>query len=319
MRTAVCTLYEGNYHLGVGALINSLVSNQFKGDIFVGYRGELPPWFRLYQYIHHDNWDEVVVMQLSDYTKVYFVKPSTTAHFTNYKPQFLMDLSKDLCARYDAIAYFDPDIVVCRSWGYFEEWMQHGVALVHESVTNDMPPTHPLRKKWIKIAEEEGNEVHHQIHSYINGGFLALLLSHLSFLEIWQKFIDIGIEKYHFNSKDFMSKASHYARPYPFRALDQDSLNIAAMVYQHEISEAGPEAMGFAHGVVAMAHAVGTRKPWKKRYLINSLLGNSPSYADKAFWKFVNGEIVLFSKKELIRKKYSILISSFIGRFYKRN
>ena len=315
MRTAVCTLYEGNYHLGVGALVNSLVANQFKGDVFVGYRGELPPWFKLYQYIHHDTWGEVVLMQLSDYTKVYFVKPTTAIHFTNFKPQFLIDLSKDLCAHYDAIAYFDPDIVVCRSWDYFEDWMQHGVALVHESVTNDMPPTHPLRKKWIKIAEEAGQSIRHQIHSYINGGFCALLINQLSFLNLWQKFIDIGNEKFNAESKSFMT----HARPYPFRSLDQDSLNIAAMVYEHEISEAGPEAMGFIHGVVAMAHAVGNRKPWKKRYLMNALLGNSPSYADKAFWKYANGEIVLFPQKELTLKQSSILISSFIGRFYKRN
>ena len=171
MRTAICTLSEGNYHYGVGALINSLLTNQFNGDFFIGYRGNLPKWVKNAVKTEMDGWNNVTKMMLKNGSSIYFFSLDTTSHFTNYKPQFLIQLTSTCCRVYDAIAYFDPDIVVCRNWTYFEDWMQYGVAVVHDIITNDMPITHPLRQQWEHIAKQCNQEIYHSIDSYINAGF----------------------------------------------------------------------------------------------------------------------------------------------------
>ena len=44
MKTAFCTLCEGDYHHGAAALLNSLVAGGFDGFYVIGWRGLPPPW-----------------------------------------------------------------------------------------------------------------------------------------------------------------------------------------------------------------------------------------------------------------------------------
>lgn len=315
MKTSICTLYEGNYHLGVGALINSLIVNGFNGDIYVGYRGHLPSWLRHYQKTDLESWKQAPYVRLSNGSIVYFLSLQTNIHLTNYKPQFLIDLTTGVCKNNDAIAYFDPDIVVCRHWEYFEDWMQHGVAVVHDIIMDDMPSTHPLRRNWEYIALQKGYAINNHLNAYVNAGFCGIHKEYWAFLPLWKSIIDIALNEFNANPNQLRT----HPRPHPFLYPDQDAMNLSLMVFKGRISEIGPEGMGFRYGVVAMAHSVGVPKPWDKKIITSFLSGNRPTFTEKKYWQYVNGPVKMYSKFSLSLIKFKLNIFAFLGRFYSRN
>src|SRR5579859_5403949 len=82
----VCTLFEGHYHLGLAALINSMIKGGFSGLVWAGYRGELPPWTAQLPSIGPQ------LYQLPNGARLQFEKLSAGIHFTNYKPDFMLHL-----------------------------------------------------------------------------------------------------------------------------------------------------------------------------------------------------------------------------------
>src|SRR5580658_3962956 len=135
MTSAVCTLFEGDYHYGVGALINSLHRYGYQGFVEIGYRGDLPAWM-------HNS--ETTLKETS--IKLHLHPLQTKWHLTNYKPHFLLELFAANPAL-DRIFYFDPDIVIKCSWDFYEYWVEPGVAMVEEIVNRGMAHNHPLRRK----------------------------------------------------------------------------------------------------------------------------------------------------------------------------
>jgi len=81
----------------------------------------------------------------------------------------------------------------------------------------------------------------------------------------------------------------------------------------------GKEAMSFKSGVVVMRHALGRHKPWNLNPISQIIKGRPPRGVDKDYWKFVASPIAVHSKGK--RKVMMILMSvtSFVGRFYRRN
>jgi hypothetical protein len=315
MSSAICTLYEGHYHHGVAALTNSLYKNGFRGSVYVGYRGELPPWAKAAKENPYLNWKEGKSLSVVDGLVLHFLPIITNFHLANYKPDFMLELWKKTAKQEEAMFYFDPDIVIKCQWDYFENWIDHGVAMVHEIIANDMPETHPLRKDWAKVISKSNRKMNRVVSSYINSGFCGLLKKDIGFLHDWSDIIKVAAVNFGFDVKQF---ALSQNRGYMFFAQDQDAFNIAAMCSESPISEMGPEAMDFIHGGFTMSHATGSPKPWKKNFIISGIKGNPPSLADKAFWNNVGLPIKTFSGRTIKQRHLSIKVASFLGRFYRK-
>ena len=314
MNTAICTLYEGHYHHGLAALSNSLYKNGFRGAVYVGYRGELPPWATAAKDNPLLNWKEGKTVNIAEGLDLHFLPVTTDYHLTNYKPDFMLQLWEGPAKNKDGMFYFDPDIVIKCHFSFYEKWIQQGVALVHEITANDMTANNPIRGFWRTIIEENEEKVNHQITSYINAGFFGLMKEHIHFLNIFYKFQHLAKDRYKVNLETF----DMTSRSDPFFANDQDVMNIAAMCTDVPLSEIGPEGMDFIHGGFTMAHATGRTKPWKRNFLLSALNGAPPATADKSFWNSVGYPIHTFSKNKIIIKKLSIKVASFLGRFYRK-
>lgn len=314
MQTTVCTLFEGDYHYGLAALVNSLHKNQFQGDVYAGFRGELPEWALKSIPNSTLQWKNGATLIISEYLQIHFLPIDTTYHLTNYKPDFMLSLLEGPAKEALGLFYFDPDIVIKCDWHFFEKWITHGVALVHEITSNDMPDTHPLRQEWKQIIRSNNLTVARTMTSYINGGFCGIQKKDTEFIRTWKIILDIAYDQYNIDPAKFMP----FNRMHPFYGTDQDALNISAMCYKSNISEIGPEGMDFIHGGWIMSHAVGSPKPWRKNYFISSLRGLTPSLPDHQYWNNVNGVINSYPKLTYLLKKTMLLMSSFIGRFYSK-
>ncbi|WP_366182383.1 hypothetical protein [Flavobacterium ovatum] len=315
MKSVVCTLFEGNYHHGVAVLINSLFKNGFRGEVCVGYRGELPEWTCKADKNIDLKWENASRLIITDDLIVNFLPITFDYHMTNYKPDFIIELWNSIAYDADAIFYFDPDIIIKCNWSFFENWVDHGVALVHEISSNDMPINHPIRGMWKGIIEDNNEKVCNDVTSYINAGFVGLRKKNIQFVEKYSKFVHLSKNKYNVD----VINLNFTSRTDPFSAKDQDALNIAAMCCSVPLSEMGPEAMDFIHGGFTMSHAIGRSKPWNKSFVLSALKGIPPSLPDKVFWQNVGEPIVTFEKRITKLKILSIKIASFIGRFYRKN
>jgi hypothetical protein len=304
----VCTLFEGHYHFGLGALVNSILNGGFSGLVWAGYRGELPPWTTQLRSIGPG------LFELPNGAQLGFEKLSPGVHFANYKPDFMLHLIRNGTAR-KQLWYVDPDITVRCSWKFFERWAEFGVSLCSDITNGSMPVRHPLRCMWVEVARKAGwGEPVSPQARYFNSGFVGLGVANASFLRRWKDAIGL-VEQSGTDLNAFMPGS----REDPFYAADQDALNLTAMYATEPISAIGPEGMGFVPGGFTMYHSVGSPKPWKKPFLRSALSGVPPSNGDKHFLACARGPIQPYSAGELKRMRVSAALASLIGRFYKRS
>ncbi len=93
MSVTLCTLFEGDYHLGTAALLNSLHRSGFIGTFVCGYRGTRPAWAG-----HTASLAPV---------RVRWIEITSPIHLTNYKPVFMRSCLHVHTPEATAIAYLE--------------------------------------------------------------------------------------------------------------------------------------------------------------------------------------------------------------------
>jgi hypothetical protein len=304
----ICTLFEGNYHFGLGVLVNSLCAQGFRGTVFAGYRGELPPWAA--SNVHGNGVGSI--FEAGNDCNIHFIPLETPLHLNNFKPHFLLRLMNQECRDENDFFFFDPDIVVRARWTFFEQWVSHGIALC-EDINHYLPRYHPVRLAWKKYAFEHGLSIRQEIDKFFNGGFIGIRRDHAEFLEMWKKLFDLrsseGVDLSRFALSGF---------EFPYLYLDQDLMNLALMLISSPVTAVGPDGMDFQPGGYVMSHSAGDTKAWRKRFVIDALRGRAPSRTDKEFLSYTQEPIRIYTRPQLAARQIGVRVGSAIGRFYRR-
>lgn len=322
MTIAVCTLFEKDYHHGVAALANSLVRNGFDGRIYAGYRGPLPEWARAARQTSVGALRKAHVLEVTPTCSLVFVPLETPAHFTNIKPDFMLQLFADEALEIDYLFYLDPDICLVRKWQYLADWSTCGVALC-EDVNSPTGEFDPRRIGWRRYFGERGIALSFRNPAYVNGGCVGVARAELRFLENWQLLTrhmaatigDLRTAKIE-GGRQFQQ--SGFASC--FDCSDQDALNATVeMTGELTYSILPRAAMGFAIGATVMPHALGPRKPWRRQYLREALTACPPTVADLAFWENVAGPLRSMSDRRVKATRFTLGVASAMGRLYRRS
>ncbi|MEO7799701.1 MAG: hypothetical protein ABIY47_18455, partial [Opitutaceae bacterium] len=180
MKSAILTLFEGHYHLGAAALINSLHAAGFTGVVVCGHRGPLPPWAAATEGVAP--------------IEVRFEAIETPVHFANYKPAFMRGWWAEHPDDADTVYYSDPDIVVKAPWSTLEDWAMGGVALC-EDLNAHLPARHPYRIAWLDFLARKNIPVQRSLERYYNSGFIGVPRAQAGFLDDWQRVLDLAAEE----------------------------------------------------------------------------------------------------------------------------
>ncbi|MEL0653254.1 hypothetical protein V6246_17670 [Algibacter sp. TI.3.09] len=300
------TLAEGRYFFGVSALINSIIKHGCYADkIIIGYRGELPNWLPTLTKSKNGQ-----ICKLKNDFEIEFIEINGDLHMVHEKPKWFYDLSTKLEPNADEYFFFDSDIILVNRMSFFGEWVKQGVSIC-EDVNDGMSVNHPIRKQWIKLLKSNNLNLKTVPDKYYNSGFLGWQKSQIEFIEKWYECSKI-LNKISGDLKQFRVND----RTNVVLSSNQDSLNMAVMTSDSEISTIGPEAMGFTYGLSLMVHPLGP-KPWDLNFTTMFLKGIPPRLGDLRFWEYANGEYLKpYKNSEIKWKLFWIKLYRFLSRFY---
>ncbi len=300
MSTLLCTLFEGDYHLGAAALLNSLHQAGFAGTFICGHRGPRPPWAE-------------AVAELAP-IRVGWMKIEPPVHFTNYKPAFMLACLRSHPSAATAIAYLDPDIVVKAPWSVFERWLHHDGLALCEDVNASLPAGHPYRLAWEDFFTRHNLSPVRQLERYYNAGFVGVPREQTAFLVCWAGLINLAA-----GEVGALDRIKHAGPETLFHTVDQDALNMALLLHPVRIHAAGPEGMDFLPGGHLLSHAAGDGKPWRGGFLRAALRGRPPGSAQKQFHRHAVSPLAVLPAGLLARRRCELAAAALLGRFYRRS
>ena len=251
MKAAIITSYEGHYHHGVAALVNSAVAVGFDGLFIVGYRDRLPPWVQTLTSVGSEAYAVAK-------TRINFYREEAPRHLGYQKPFSALKIF-DRFPEIDMLFYADPDITFLAPWSFFKDWANLGIALVEDSNFPRVQPNHPWRAVWknlLSVAGLEADSV--KSDSYANSGFFGISRRDRDFLKIWAE-VTLAYEA---SGKSTMS--FQMVNRWEGVVGDQDLQAAAMMAWTGPSSIMGPEAMGFTGHYFILSHAIESPKPWAK-------------------------------------------------------
>ncbi|OQX15214.1 MAG: hypothetical protein BWK80_41175 [Desulfobacteraceae bacterium IS3] len=254
MKTTICTLGEGDFHHGLGTLVNSLAAHGFCGKIVVGWKNGEIPWLREFQK-NAGGWYRV-----GSGIELLVSMVSPNMHLTNFKPNWMKSVMEEIVPETEGCFYFDPDVTVLFPWWFFEQWIADGVA-VCEDRNSPMPCSHPRRNAWRRIFQKRSMELVNPFEQYANGGCVGVARSRIGFLDLWARTIQVAGEETGAIS-DIVAKPESW---FPF--MDQDALNVSLMATGESVSWVGKDGMNFDGRGILMHHDLGPRKPWRRSRL----------------------------------------------------
>ena len=319
MKCVVCTLFEHHYHFGVAAFVNSLCAWGFRGSVYAGFRGPLPPWAERSVEVQPNGH---TLLEVTKDVRLIFVPVKTPAHLTNYKADFMLQVEALAAAETDALIYCDPDLVIDVEWEYIEDWLSCGVA-VCEDVNSPMPENHPTRVGWRRFFKQFGHDLQYRSRSYVNGGFIGLTWNHRKILPLWQEYMAhiakllgggnvVGIA-------GGKTLKTFYGFADCFSKTDQDALNAVLETFPDvPVSCLGREAMSFRGGQSFLPHALGWPKPWNRDFIRLAFAGRPPSRVDKVYWNNVSGPLKPFTDFHIASTRWRIAVAASIGRVFRR-
>ena len=319
MKCVVCTLFEHHHHFGVAGLVNSLCKSGFRGTVYAGFKGPVPPWAERSVKVQANG---QMALEVMDGVRLIFVPIKTPAHLTNYKPDFMLQVEALAAAETDALIYRDPDVLIDVKWDFIVDWLSCGLA-VCEDVNSPMPENHPTRVGWRRFFKQYGHDLHYRSISYVNGGFVGLTWNYRKILPLWQEFMVhiakllgggnvVGIE-------GGQMLPGLYGFANCFSKTDQDALNaILEACPDIPVSCLGREAMGFRGGMTLLPHALGRPKPWNRRCIRLALGGRPPRLVDKIYWNNMKGPLRPFTDSQIASTRWRLAVAASIGRVVRR-
>ena len=302
----ICTLWENDFHKGVATLVNSLSRAGYRGTVWAGYRGNLPPWSGVG--IEDQNGHTFEVGGI----RIQFKKLETSIHFSQYKAIWMAHIMEELAPAATGIYYFDPDIFVLASWSFFEEWLSFGIAACEDS-HSPLNASHPVVRRWQLYLRQIGKDIRQAPEASLNSGLLGVPRASLAFLQDWQTVITAAQRDFNLGS---LLKTS--TRANLFLNIDQDALTMTTCFSPHPVSWVGVDGMGFDRGLWLTLHAYMV-KPWRRK-VIRDLLqhGRKPDQQLRLYWEFAGGPIPVESRLRLQVHRFLIPAAALLSRFYQR-